>query len=157
MQPLRSGSWHGCHGRCRWGNRQRSRTVNQVAQSLVSPVGWVDVGELGDAGDLSSCWKEAYSTILNTKLAALAPEAEGQSCRSHQRLLESFMIGVLHRTGRNGNGRIVVIKTHARCTRSQATGTEITTRLKSIVCDAEHFSISGLATDAGWYQAAERG
>ena len=44
------GSWPGCHGRCRWGAGDATVGLHQVGQSLIGPVGWVNVGELSDVG-----------------------------------------------------------------------------------------------------------
>merc|ERR1711991_590821 len=68
--------------------------LNQVAQSLVSPVGRIDVRELGDAGDLllSGVIRDAG----DVQVGSLCHRSQkAQSSRSHQQLLEKLH-GVPH-------------------------------------------------------------
>jgi hypothetical protein len=65
--------------------------LDQVAQCLISPVGWVNVGELGDAGDLLASGRVVRNTVdveLSGVCSAGArrPRAAGAT----QKLLEQF-------------------------------------------------------------------
>merc|ERR1711991_969763 len=73
--------------------------LNQTSQSLIGPVGGVDVGELGDAGDLIS-GSRVIRNAVDVQLGGIS--ASGQKAkggRSHQQLLEK-----LHWIPHTGNG-----------------------------------------------------
>merc|ERR1711991_596840 len=64
--------------------------LNQTSQSLIGPVGGVDVGELGDAGDLIS-GSRVIRNAVDVQLGGIG--AGGQKAKgggSHQQLLEKL-------------------------------------------------------------------